>query len=109
MAEGDHIPLERATDEQVLGALKTAVVEPLAEAWKTACAQTKMFTEANRGRMSKDDLESAVAPMWAPVWAKLDSLEYVSSHIRSRITKARAKGILNGDPREADIFRIPPP
>jgi hypothetical protein len=105
---GDSVPINQASDEEVMNALRVAIFTPLEEAWKKAAETTRQLVAAKSGKVSKEQLESELGVVWKDVWYKFDSLEYVVGHLKTRVTKLRAKGIVEGDPREAEILKVNP-
>ena len=108
MAEGESIPINMAKDTEVLDALRDHVVAPLAEAWARALAASAPVAAA-AGDKPADQVEASLAPVWKEVWDKLESAEYVVSHLRFRVSHLRAKGVLPGDLREAAVLKVQGP
>jgi hypothetical protein len=102
----DSIPLHQATDDEVFDALLNHVVAPLREEWKKASAETEMVIKGGAAKgLDAESLKAHISPLWRGVWQKIGSADYVIGHLKERVTRARACGILPGDPREADLFR----
>jgi hypothetical protein len=105
---GDSVPINQATDEEALDALKNHIVLPLEAAWKQASEASRLVVLAKAGKVPKEQLEAELGAVWKDVWYKFDSLDYVVGHLKTRVTRMRVKGIMPGDPREADILKVKP-
>jgi len=102
-------PINEAKDVELFAAIEDTVLAPLKEMWSGAIAQTAAFMEnAKKSNMSKDDRATGLAGIWKPVLDKLDSLGYVQEHLMMRVNTLRAKGILEGDPRELEVLQVKP-
>jgi hypothetical protein len=100
-------PIHEAGDLEVIHAIELAVLAPLKEIWPEAVAKTKELMP-KLAAMDKDEQEVVLGGVWKPVAEKLDSLLFVQEHLIFRINMLRSKGILEGDPREADILQPKP-
>lgn len=100
----ESVPINEAEDMEVLDALRDHVIVPLREAWAQAL-QAGAPIAAQGASMPPAQLEAALAPLWKDAWGKIESAEYIVSHLRYRINHLRGKGIMPGDIRETKLLK----
>lgn len=102
----EAVPINKASDEELFVAITEGVLSPLKEEFAKALVAT---AEVKGQGGDAATMQDRIAPLWKEVWHKLDSADYVLGHIKLRVTKLRSLGILEGDPREAEVLKVAAP
>lgn len=117
------VPINEATESELLAHLRDSLVSDLITRYNCAVADSKelignpiiTLEDKDEGgrvmarrqvKLDPDQFAIKMALIWRPMADRLEGLQILMEHLMFRVGRLRSKGILPGDPREHKVLDL---